>query len=52
MADRSYSADQVFPANLEIIEVAQHRQGDLSGVEEFPRDILDVAGVDRFDALH
>jgi len=49
---RRYSADQVFPANLETIQVAQHREGDLSGVEERPRDLPDLAGAHRFDALH
>jgi len=36
---------QVFPANLEMIEVAQHREGDLPAVEERPRDLLDLAAL-------
>ena len=44
---RRSSADQVFPADLELVQVAQHREGDLLGIEEGLRDPLHVVGGDR-----
>src|ERR1017187_7204176 len=46
------SAGQIFPAYAEVLQVAQDGQGDVSGIEEGPRDGLHVAGGDGFDARH
>ncbi len=44
--------DQVFPADLEIFQVAENREGNLPGIEEGLGNPLDVVGRHRFDALH
>src|SRR5215467_12314266 len=49
---RRYSTGQFLPADAEILQISEHRQGDLFGFEEGLRDPLHVAGGNRFDALH
>jgi hypothetical protein len=42
----AHLADQVFAADTQVFEIAQHRQPDLLGVEEGLSDALHIAGRD------
>src|SRR5438067_12832289 len=46
-----FLANQIFAADLESVEISQHRQADVLLIEESLRDALDIVGGNNLDAV-